>query len=130
MSAARRGGHLVIVVEDAGDCCAALEVALASDSWFQVRSCRSAEEALDLLREATPAAVVTDIHLPGLDGLALTRALRAAFPASSLVIVAVSGDGDPELGGRAIAAGADAFLPKPYSPREVRRVLEDLIHET
>jgi DNA-binding response OmpR family regulator len=130
MSAAHQRRHLVIVVEDAGDCSAALEVALASASSFHVRSYGSAEEALETLLDVTPAAVVTDIHLPGLDGLALIRILRARFPESPLVILAVSGDSDPELVSRAIEAGANAFMPKPYSPREVRRFLEDLIHAT
>lgn len=129
MSAAPQAGRLVVLVEDARDCSAALEVALVSAGAFTVRTCGSAEEALELLRSGEASAVVTDIHLPGINGLALIRELRARLPGSRLKIVAVSGDGDPELKHQALSAGANAFFPKPYSPREVCRVLEELIDE-
>lgn len=119
----------MILVEDARDCSAALEVALVSAGAFTVRTCGSAEEALELLRSGQASAVVTDIHLPGINGLALIQELRAQLPASRLKIVAVSGDGDPALKHQALSAGAHAFFQKPYSPREVCRVLEELIDE-
>lgn len=129
MSAAPQCRRLVVLVEDAHDCLAALEMALVSGGLFDVRTCGSAEEALDLMRTAEPAGLVTDIHLPGISGLDLIEELKERFPGSRVKIVAVSGDGDPVLKNRALSAGAHAFIPKPYSPREVSRLLEELIDE-
>jgi len=129
MSGAPQGGRLVIVVEDTRDCAAALEVALTAGGFFSVRSCASAEEALELIGSHRPCAVVTDIHLPGISGLALIARLRTLYPATGLKVIAVSGDGCPRLKEQALSAGAQIFFSKPYSPLEVRRVLEELVDE-
>jgi DNA-binding response OmpR family regulator len=129
MSQTNQCRWLVILVDDTRDCSAALEVALTSGGPFSVRICGSAEEALELMRSIRPAALVTDIHLPGMSGLALIGELKALYSGRCPAIIAVSGDGNPELETHAIEAGANAFFAKPYSPREVCRVLEDLIHD-
>ena len=77
--------------------------------------------ALDALRHAPPALVVLDLMLPGLDGLSLCRALRAdANPLlSNLPVVMVTArveEIDRLLG---LDAGADDYLCKPFSPREL-----------
>jgi two-component system response regulator BaeR len=77
--------------------------------------------ALDALRRAPPALVVLDLMLPGLDGLSLCRALRAdANPAlADLPVVMVTArveEIDRLLG---LDAGADDYLCKPFSPREL-----------
>jgi CheY-like chemotaxis protein len=78
------------------------------------------------------AAIVTDLNLAqsvGLsgDGLDLIRQLRAEPRFARLPILLISGDTDPRLSERALAQGADAFFPKPYSPAAVRRKLEQLL---
>jgi CheY-like chemotaxis protein len=129
MSGGARRGRLVVIVEDTRDCAAALEVALAAGGLFEVWSCTSAEEALERIGSQTPFAVVTDIHLPGISGLALIARLREQYPRTGLKIIAVSGDGCPQLREQALSAGAQIFFPKPYSPLTVRRALEELVNE-
>ena len=73
------------------------------------------------------AAIITDLHLPQTDGLDLIRQLRAEPRFARLPILLISGDSDPRLRERALAGGADAFFPKPYSPSAVRKKLEELI---
>jgi CheY-like chemotaxis protein len=53
--------------------------------------------------------------------------VRAEPRFARLPIVLISGDSDPLLPARALAQGADAFFPKPYSPAAVRRKLEQLL---
>jgi two-component system response regulator BaeR len=76
--------------------------------------------ALEAIRRAPPALVVLDLMLPGLDGLSLCRALRsAASPLRELPIVMVTArveEIDRLLG---LDAGADDYLCKPFSPREL-----------
>jgi CheY-like chemotaxis protein len=85
-------------------------------------------QALARATAELPDLVLMDIQLPGLDGLEVTRRLRAAAATRQLPIVAISAlamRGDRE---RALAAGCDDYLPKPYSPSDfqatVRRFLE------
>jgi CheY-like chemotaxis protein len=91
---------------------------------YEVRAAGSAEEALTLVEEATPAAVVTNVGLPGMDGLDLVRALRERPATRACPIVVVSG---MSLGDEAIGAGADGFLEKPYRPTELVRILGRLV---
>nr|WP_314547358.1 response regulator [uncultured Massilia sp.] len=73
-------------------------------------------EALAALRRDPPALAVLDIMLPGLDGLALCRALRAEADVPVIMVTARVEEIDRLLG---LEAGADDYLCKPFSPREL-----------
>ncbi|MGZ5202567.1 MAG: response regulator [Telluria sp.] len=72
--------------------------------------------ALQALRTATPALVVLDLMLPGLDGLSLCRALRAFSDVPVVMVTARVEEIDRLLG---LEAGADDYVCKPFSPREL-----------
>jgi two-component system, OmpR family, response regulator BaeR len=72
--------------------------------------------ALQALRDATPALVVLDLMLPGLDGLSLCRALREFSDVPVVMVTARVEEIDRLLG---LEAGADDYVCKPFSPREV-----------
>jgi two-component system chemotaxis sensor kinase CheA len=74
------------------------------------RDGRDALAALD--RDAQIALVVTDLDMPGLDGLGLTRAIRAGPERSSLPVVIVTSHGTADDRRRGIEAGADAYMAK------------------
>lgn len=116
----------ILIVEDADTCLSTLEIALSSIPGAVIHSASSAEQALDILARQPAAAVLTDLHLPGLSGFDLIQRLAAL--AYRPVIMVLSGDPDPSAPHRARALGADAFFAKPYSPAAVRRTLESLIH--
>ncbi|MFC4930842.1 response regulator [Massilia sp. GCM10023247] len=73
-------------------------------------------EALAAIRARMPALVVLDLMLPGLDGLALCRALRAFSEVPIVMVTARVEEIDRLLG---LDAGADDYLCKPFSPREL-----------
>jgi CheY-like chemotaxis protein len=124
---------LVLIVEDSEACAETLQIALELIPGVEVRSIHSSGAAIAILNESNReiAAIVTDLNLahcpgPG-DGLDLIRHLRAEPRFAELPILLISGDSDPLLSERALAQGADAFFPKPYSPSAVRRKLEQLL---
>ena len=119
--------NLVLVVEDSADCAATIEIALAPLSGIEVRVLRPAEEALRGLGGAKLAAVITDIQLPGMDGLEFVACLRGDKSFSTVPILVISGASDLDAPARALAAGATAFFSKPFSPGAVRQKLEALI---
>ncbi|MEJ5368337.1 MAG: response regulator [Bryobacteraceae bacterium] len=129
MSGARGAKRVVVLVEDAQECSTALEVALSLSGRFAVRTFGSAEDALQVMQSEPPDALVTDIHLPGMSGLALIREMRASGMKRQPRIIAVSGGAGRQLEAEALSAGADAFFAKPYSPKEVCSVLEGMIDE-
>ncbi len=126
--------RLVLIVEDSETCAETLQIALELIPGVEVRSIHSPDAAIAFLnrRDTDIAAIVTDLNLapnaglPG-DGLDLIRQLRSEPRFARLPIVLISGDTDPLLSERALAQGADAFFPKPYSPSAVRKKLEQLL---
>lgn len=117
----------VLVVEDTDFCASTLEIAFISLPGVAVKCLRTAEEALECLASETVSAVVTDIHLPSMDGFELIERVRGQPAFARLPLVVVSGDSDPRSPERAYLLGADAYFSKPYSPAEVRQKLEQLI---
>ncbi len=129
-SSADRPESLILIVEDTETCATTLEIALGSLAGHDVRTAPTAEEALVLLAGRPASVVITDLHLPGLSGFDLIQQIRERPQDGRPVIIVISGDTDPCTPRRVLDLGADAFFTKPYSPAEVRRTLERLIHVT
>jgi CheY-like chemotaxis protein len=89
----------------------------------EVLSARSAEEAARLLRARRPALVLMDVHLPGQDGLALTRRLKADPATASIPVVALTARARAEDRRAALEAGCVAWITKPVDTRELVHTL-------
>ena len=118
----------ILIVEDSDDGRDTLELALARLSGVHVRAASTAEEALERLKTDDVCAIITDLHLPAMDGFELIEAVRSRLHRSSLPILVISGDSDPGTPARVAGLGANAYFPKPYSPEEIRSTLEQLLH--
>jgi len=120
----------VLIVEDTDYCRDTLEVALAQMPGVGVLVVSTAEEALHCLRNLTGdiCAVITDLHLPQMNGFELIEAVRSHPGRGALPILVISGDTDPQTPSRLEALGADAYFRKPFSPIAVRNRLEQLIY--
>jgi len=118
------GGWDVLVVDDEPVVCDAIRRVLDEEG-RSVATVPSAEAALAHPALATCRLVVADLMLPGRSGLDLAGAIRALRP--GLPIVVISGYATRENAARALAAGATAFLAKPFDTSElldlVRRAL-------
>jgi CheY-like chemotaxis protein len=77
---------------------------------FEVTTARDGLEAMQSLRADPPALIVSDLQMPGMDGLALVGAVRAELP--SVPIVLVTSFGSEEIAARALRAGAASYVPK------------------
>ena len=119
--------RLVLIVEDAESCRDTLEVALMDLPDLTVRSVSSGEEALKWLAGDEVCALVTDLHLPQMDGCELIQAVRLEPRRSAMPILVISGDSDPGMPARVSRLGANAYFAKPFSPAEVRQKLAELI---
>jgi len=121
ISVARRA--VILIVED--ELLIRLNaVEMIEEAGFEVVEAASADEAIAILEGRLDITVVfTDIQMPGsMDGLKLAAAVRDRWP--PIMIVATSGrvklgPGDLPEGGR--------FLPKPYSPAEITKILREVI---
>ena len=90
----------------------------------EVAEARDGLQALDQARERAFDLVITDHHLPGMDGLALTRALRAEAVYRQVPILVLTTESDPALKADGRAAGATGWLQKPFDPARLIEVIE------
>jgi CheY-like chemotaxis protein len=128
----RSDGRPVLVVDDSENNAAMLEIALSDIPEVRVVLASSAFEAWRILSGADSSirAIVTDLNMPRMDGFELIRRIRADGRLAATPIVVVSADTDPGTPERIARLGVSAYFPKPFSPFQVRRKLEQLLNGT
>lgn len=94
---------------------------------FAVMQAEDADDALEQLTNTTPDIILTDISLPGMDGIELTRTLRQREALKDVPIIVLSAFNDSETINRALDAGADAFYKKPLKPSNLEKRLVALM---
>jgi two-component system, cell cycle sensor histidine kinase and response regulator CckA len=116
------GREHVLVVEDE-EVVRALVMRMLSGLGYRVSGAASADEALASLADAVagPDLLVTDLVMPGRSGLGLAQALRARWPA--LPVVCISGYADDDTTRRMLSLPDVAFLPKPFAPDALARLI-------
>jgi two-component system cell cycle response regulator DivK len=122
-------GETILVVDDNPQNLRLARMVLRA-AGYDVRTAADAEEALIALETYTPALIVMDVQLPGIDGLELTRQLKADPARRGILVLALTAyamKGDDQ---KAYAAGCDGYLAKPIDaeslPRAVARLLDRL----
>jgi two-component system, cell cycle response regulator DivK len=109
-------GEPILIVDDNPANLKLVRVLLATEG-YEVRTATTADEALSVLGAFRPRLILMDVQLPGMDGLELTRRLKAAPATRDTAIVALTAyamKGDEE---RALAAGCDGYIAKPIDTR-------------
>jgi two-component system, cell cycle response regulator DivK len=115
-------GEPILIVDDNPMNLKLVRVLLTSKG-YTVRTADAAEQALNVLETFTPRLILMDIQLPGMDGLELTRRLKADPARRDIVIVALTAyamKGDEE---KARAAGCDGYLTKPIDTARLARTM-------
>ena len=107
---------LILIVEDEPKIAALLEDYLRAHGGFQCRSVYRGDQVLDCFHELRPDLVLLDLMLPGLDGVEVCRRLRAESDVHIIMVTARVEEIDRLLG---LELGADDYVCKPFSPREV-----------
>ena len=103
----------VLIVDDNPDNLKLL-VFLLTKNGYDVRTACDAEQALASLRESLPRLILMDVQLPGMDGLELTRRLKADPATAHILIVAVTAYAMKSNEEKALAAGCDGYLAKVF----------------
>lgn len=108
----------ILIVEDEEPLTMLLRYNLEADG-YEVETVARGDEADTRLREAPPDLVVLDWMLPGLSGIELCRRLRARAETKQLPIIMLTARGEEEDRIRGLETGADDYVTKPFSPREL-----------
>ncbi len=120
MTKASASRAVVLVCDDEAQIVRALRVILR-DSGYEALLAYTGEEALDVAAVNSPDAAIIDLVLPDIDGIEVCRRLREW---SELPIIVLSAVGEEDAKVRALAAGADDYVTKPFGPRELVARLE------
>ena len=103
---------LVHIIDDDESVCDSLTVLLRGEK-FDTRTYRSASDFLASADSRTPGCVVTDVRMPGMDGLELMTAMKQR--GLTLPVIVITGHGNVALAVKAMKGGALDFIEKPYS---------------
>ena len=114
----------LLLIDDDQELCELL-VSWLSQEGFQVRACHDGLSARKALADSAPAAVVLDVMLPDGSGLELLKQLRNDHP--ELPVLMLSARGEPLDRILGLELGADDYLAKPFSPRELAARVKALL---
>lgn len=105
----------VVVVEDEAPIASAVAARLRSEG-FDVEIASDGTSAVELVERIRPDLVVLDLMLPGMDGLEVCKRVQRERPVPVLMLTARDTETDTVVG---LAVGADDYMTKPFSPREL-----------
>ncbi|MGD9170999.1 MAG: response regulator, partial [Candidatus Thiodiazotropha sp.] len=111
----------VLLVDDDPDLLKLLSIRLTS-AGYHVESTSSAEQALTNIALARPRVVITDLRMPGMDGMALFQHLHHKDP--SLPVILLTAHGTIPDAVQATQSGVFAYLTKPYDPKALLQLIE------
>jgi len=125
----KRSQVRIIVVEDEPDIAAFLRDALRREG-FQAAAAHDAQQALDLLREEPVDLVILDLMLPDMSGLEVLKQLKRREETASARVIVVSARAEEVDRVLAFELGADDYVTKPFSPRELMLRVKAVLQRT
>src|SRR6204780_1646924 len=105
----------ILVVDDESQITRVLRTSLSSNG-YDIRVANDGETALEIMKDWSPDLVITDLAMPNMDGLELCRRLRTK---TQIPIIVLSVRGEEKTKVRALDAGADDYVTKPFGIEEV-----------
>lgn len=115
----------ILIADDEPHVCALLRMILTPT--HQAIEAGDGESALRLLLEHRPQVAILDVSMPGMTGIEVCRRLRADPCTAEMRVVILTASGDPSHRAEAMAAGADYFVTKPFSPTGIERLVQTLL---
>ena len=115
---ADRDERLVLVADDDADVRELVAFRLTR-AGYEVITAADGEEALELALRRRPQVCVIDVMMPKLDGFQVTERLRASDELSEVAILLLTASVEDAAVDRGLAAGADDYVKKPFSPAEL-----------
>ena len=117
---------VLLVADDDEDILALVQFRLAR-SGYEVVVARDGEEALRLIREQQPDLAVLDWMMPKATGLEVLRTMRAASETAGIPVVLLTARANEADVQEGLAAGADDYIAKPFSPQELASRVQAII---
>ncbi|MGN6829603.1 response regulator [Paucibacter sp. M5-1] len=118
----------ILIVEDQADIRRLIRWAL-EDSGHRLHEAANGALALQIVQAMRPDLMLIDVVMPGeISGLDLCQQIRQDPTLAEIRLVVLSASAAPHEREQALAAGADAFLAKPFSPAQLCELIDELLH--
>ncbi len=111
----------ILLIDDEEAIIRVLSMSLRSDG-YEVVTAQNGKEGLALFKQASPSVVLTDIRMPGMDGLEVLKRIKEVKPEAEVIII--TGDGDLEAAIEALQNGASDFINKPVRDKALTVALD------
>jgi len=108
----------IVAIEDESDILEVIAYNLSREG-YEVISARDGEKGLRIIKREQPDLVLLDLMLPGLDGLEVCRLLKSDPVTDSIPIIMVTAKGEESDVVLGLGIGADDYVTKPFSPKEL-----------
>jgi len=118
----------ILIADDYDDNRELLRLMLEVEGYV-IREARDGGEALEMARAEAPALALLDLSMPVIDGLALLRELRADERTRRIPCIAVTAFAADQDRQRALAAGFDAYISKPFRAKELLEIVGRFVRE-
>ena len=102
---------------------------ILSDS-FDTLEAKDAENAMEIMKDVTPALVISDMIMPGMGGIEFVKKMKSSEKTKGIPVVMLSCDTDIENRVNAIDTGADMFIAKPFHPRYLKAVVDRMLQDS
>jgi CheY-like chemotaxis protein len=119
---------LALIADDDADILMLISLTLEGDG-YEVVTAKNGIAALESASDRVPHLVVLDLMMPGIDGCEVTRRLRSQEATRDVPIMIVTAFAEESQAAKALAAGADAYLRKPFAPRDLLAKTASLLLE-
>lgn len=119
----------IMVVDDEVAYCEVMAEILKSHD-YEVRTAHAVPHAMDVLQNFDPDLILMDVMMPGCDGLSFVRDLRQDVERRNLPIIIISALALSPDRQRALDAGANEFLPKPFTQSELHEAIARYVSVT
>jgi two-component system alkaline phosphatase synthesis response regulator PhoP len=116
-----------IVVADDSMTILAMTSSRLERAGYDIVTATRGDDALRLVQETRPRLVLLDVEMPGLDGVEVAQHIRADESLAGVFIVLLTSLSEDSHVARGMAAGANAYLTKPFSPQDLQTQVEALI---
>lgn len=118
-------GHHILIVEDTIDLARVLIEHFSSK--YKVSFARDGHEAMNLIRSEMPDVVLSDVMMPGLNGVELCKMIKGSRDTSHIPVILLTAKGSHDDKLKGLGHGADAYIPKPFDFKEVDLVVKNAL---
>lgn len=112
---------LILIVDDEPLVCSILREIVQSDGYETIIA-NDSYKALEIIKKEFPPIIIVDLRLPGIDGIEILRRAKSIMP--DVIVIVVTGNATMESLSDAMKYGAFDFIPKPFSPLQLKAVID------